>query len=163
MPSSSDREEGSTNQDMVLQNFKFGPFGPNLSIWSLVCDLLVAVYKGYYKLTLSVVFRERSCLLVSGFREKSEIRDERPSFWWYWLRLTMEEHGRSTPFRSVRLKREESDLQWWLRRLRLRLIGNKVMEAWPWLVFGFWRELEIGKTKRRGSLDSKDRERKARW
>ena len=54
----------------------------------------------------------RRYLLVSGFREKSEIRDERPSLWWCWLKFTMEEHGGSTPFRSVRLQREESDFQW---------------------------------------------------
>ena len=50
-------------------------------------------------------------ILVSGFREKSEMRDERPSLWWCWLRFTVEEHGGSTLFGSVRSKREKSDFQ----------------------------------------------------
>jgi len=29
-------------------------------------------------------------LLLSGFREKSDMRDERPSLWWGWLRFTVE-------------------------------------------------------------------------
>ena len=49
-----------------------------------------------------------------------------------------------------------------MRRLRVRLIGDRVMEARPWLVLGFWRELEIGKTERRESSDLRDRERRAR-
>ena len=35
-----------------------------------------------------------------------------------------------------------------MRRLRLRLIGDRVMEAQPWLVFGFWRKLQIRKTQK---------------
>ena len=35
-----------------------------------------------------------------------------------------------------------------MRRLRLRLIEDRVMEARPWLVFGFWRKLQIGKTQK---------------
>ena len=35
-----------------------------------------------------------------------------------------------------------------MRRLRLRLIGDRVMEARPWLVFGFWRKLQIRKTQK---------------
>ena len=49
-----------------------------------------------------------------------------------------------------------------MRRLRLRLIEDRVMEARPWLVFGFWRKLENGKTERRESFDLRDRERRAR-
>ena len=35
-----------------------------------------------------------------------------------------------------------------MRRLRLRLIEDRVMEARPWLVFGFWRKLQIEKTEK---------------
>ena len=68
--------------------------------------------------------------------------------WWCWLRFTMEvllrwdwwdRRGKRVIFN------EES---WWLRRLRLRLIEERVMKARPWLVFGFWRKLQIGKTEK---------------
>ena len=46
-----------------------------------------------------------------------------------------------------------------MRRLRLRLIEDRVMEARPWLVFGFWRKLKIGQTEK-GELDVKDEKKK---
>ena len=49
-----------------------------------------------------------------------------------------------------------------MRSLRLRLIEDRATEAWPWLVFGFWKKLKIRKTERRESLNPKDRERRAR-
>ena len=96
----------------------------------------------------------------SGFRVLREWESDREEsdfqwvglgygvLWWCWLRFTMEALLRWDRWDRRGKRVIFSEEGWWLRRLRLRLIEDRVMEARPWLVFGFWRKLQIGKTQK---------------